>query len=98
MRLIKERKEIIDTFLCSKGAIVCGLTPRMPFDADLVFQVGLKTVGLVLGEMENHPTPTSSLPCLLGCNNIKSSNSVVDRDTVGVHPSEDELILKYISF
>lgn len=96
--MIKKRKEIIDTFLCSEGAFVCGLTPRMPFDADLVFQVGLNTAGLVLGAMESRPTPTSSLPCLLRCNNIKSSNSVVDRATVGVHPSEDELILKCISF
>lgn len=37
VRLIKERKKIIDTFSCSEEAFVCGLTPRMPFDAYWVF-------------------------------------------------------------
>lgn len=65
MRLVKKRKENIETFWCSEEAFVCGLTTRMNFDMYLVFQVGLKTGRLVLGEMEK--PPPGPLSCLLHC-------------------------------
>jgi hypothetical protein len=76
-----------------REAFICGLTTRIHFDTYLLFQVGLKNSVACAGQ-DGESTPHFPAWLTSLSYSIKSSNSVVDRDTVGICPSEDELILK----